>query len=492
MTNRDWLLNTTPFEVQAEALRLAEGRLGYNWFMEQGLGKTGVALADFLRLRLADLVDVLVIVCPNSLKGNWLEESDKNGAGFHCAGRLLKWFVWEGKPPKKAKDYELYDAFVFNYEAMQNAGGDVIEYILATFRCMLVMDESQRIKNPSSKTTQRLLGAYSKYAVIKRCLSGTPMTNTVMDFWPQLRMAGALNGSNPISFKNRFAVVGGFKGKQVVGVKNIEILMREVEEVSFRATKEVWAKSLPPKMYREPIVVPIPPALQEHYMTMKDEFIVMLSNEDIVAAEMVATQYNKLQQISSGFILDGKNVHRLVETHKLPKFAALIDVLDANGAMAEHFMDGGQSKTLVFAHFRETCNELVQTLAAMLPGGVNYILGGMRRDEIEHQKALFNAVGGPQVMVLQVSAGREGHTLLGGQPGNMCHTVCYYENNFNLGDRQQSEDRPHRWGQINPVLYVDFVSSPIERHVVHSLQKKKDLVAYILDKKKKGELDAIQ
>lgn len=489
--NRDWLLNTTPFEVQIEALKRSEGRTGYCYFLEQGLGKTGVALADFLRLRLADLVDVLVIVCPNSLKGNWPEESDKNGAGLSCQGKLLKWFIWEGKPPKREKDYELYDGFVFNYEAVQHAGGDVIEYILTTFRCMIGFDESQRIKNPSSKTTQRLLGSYSKHAIVKRCMSGTPMTNTVLDFYPQLRMAGALNGSNPISFKNRFAVVGGFKGKQVVGVKNVEILMQEVEKVSFRATKEVWAKSLPPKIYREPIVVPIPKELQEHYMTMKDEFIVMLESGEDVVAEMVATQYNKLQQISSGFILDGRDVHRLVETHKLPKFSALIDVLEANGAMAEHFIDGGQSKTLVFAHFRETCGELVKTLTAMLPGGVTYILGGMRREEIQYQKDLFNVVGGPQVMVLQVSAGREGHTLLGGQPGNMCHTVCYYENNFNLGDRQQSEDRPHRWGQINPVLYVDFVSSPIERHVVHSLQEKKDLVAYILDKKKKGELGDI-
>jgi hypothetical protein len=273
--------------------------------------------------------------------------------------------------------------------------------------------------------------------------------------------------------------------------------MREVETVSFRATKEVWAKSLPSKVYREPIVVPIPKELQEHYMTMKDEFIVMLESGEAVAAEMVATQYNKLQQISSGFILDGHDVHRLVETEKLPKFSALVDILDANGAFTEdqttdgtHCSLNARSKTLVFAHFRETCGELIRALEGMLPGGITYIIGGMAPYEIKRQKELFNQFGGPQVMVLQVSAGREGHTLLGIE-GNRCFTTCYYENNFNLGDRLQSEDRNHRWGQTSSVLYVDFISSPIERHVVHALQKKKDLVSFILDKKQKGELDQI-
>ena len=36
-------------------------------------------------------------------------------------------------------------------------------------------------------------------------------------------------------------------------------------------------------------------------------------------------------------------------------------------------------------------------------------------------------------------------------------TVIYYSNNYDLEKRIQSEDRAHRIGQKNPVLYIDMV-----------------------------------
>ena len=37
-------------------------------------------------------------------------------------------------------------------------------------------------------------------------------------------------------------------------------------------------------------------------------------------------------------------------------------------------------------------------------------------------------------------------------------TVIYYSNNYDLEKRIQSEDRAHRIGQVNPVLYIDMVA----------------------------------
>jgi len=292
-------------------------------------------------------------------------------------------------------------------------------------------------------------------------------------------MAGALNGSNPISFKNRFAQTGGFKGKQIVGVKNEESLMRLVAESGFRATKAEWAAHLPEKLYREPIRLEMPKALQAHYLSMQEEFIVSLSEEQVITAEMVASQYVKLQQISSGFIKDGDDYHQLVPMVSLPKFEALCEILDSNGCGNSVL----GSKTLVFAHFRHTCRELLVCFKEAY-GDAAYILGGMSPDETRHQKERFNAKGGPQVMVLQIAAGREGHTLLG-HPENPCYNVCFYENNFNLGDRVQAEDRAHRHGQKNNVIYTDFTSSPIETLIIKALQTKKDLIGHLLDNKPK-------
>ena len=467
----NWHLSGKPFLVQETALQRSEGRKGFNFFLEQGLGKTMVALNEAIELMQRGVIDALIVICPNSLKGNWREEAIKWNSGLRVA-------VWQGKL-FTALDLTQSNVFVFNYESQLSSGGSQLHHLLESRRCMLVLDESHRIKNPTSSITKRVLGEYSKAATIKRCLTGTPMTNTVMDYWPQLRMAGALNGSNPIAFRNRFAIVGGFKGKQIIGVKNEEELKVLIAESGFRATKEDWA-DLPPKVYASPISLPMPKVLQNHYKSMLDEFIVMINDDEAVTAEMVASQYIKLQQISSGFIKDGDTYHQLVATENLPKFEALCDVLEANGAGN---VAGQRSKTLVFAHFRHTCAQLIHTLTMKFgPEAVCYLIGGMKDEAIREQKDAFNSYGGPQIMVLQQAAGKEGHTLLGA-PGNPCHTVCFYENNFNAGDRLQAEDRPHRYGQINPVLYKDFVSSPIEATVIAAFQAKKSLMQFLLDNK---------
>jgi SNF2 family DNA or RNA helicase len=461
-----WHIKGNPFDVQRTALERSEGRAAYAWFMEQGLGKTPVALNAFEDLAQQGKVTDMVVIAPNSLKGNWEDEARK----WESSARIQ---IWDS--PARWNQNSGADVHIFNYECCSMAGGDVIENLLETRKCLLVLDESQRIKNPNSTVTRRVLGHFAKYARYRRALSGTPMTNTVLDFWSQLRFAGALSGSNPIVFKNRYGVsVAGFKGhKKLVGVKNEDELRDIINGVAFRALKIDWAKDLPDKLYREPMRLELPGELRAHYQTMLEMFIVMLDDDRAVLTDAVAGQYLKLQQISSGFIYDGDNVHTLMPMHQLPKFKALMDVIEANG---------NNSKTLVFAHFRPTCQKLLAAIEQETGEPPAWIVGGMRTEDVRAQKDAFNSDTGPRVMVLQLSAGKEGHTLLGG-PSVPCHTSCYFENSFNLGDRLQSEDRNHRYGQKNPVLYVDFTSSPVETHVIRAYQKKKKLVEYLIDNK---------
>jgi SNF2 family DNA or RNA helicase len=49
------------------------------------------------------------------------------------------------------------------------------------------LDESQRICNPSSVTYQYIMALYGRY---KWCLTGTPVKNSEMDIWAQLRFCG--------------------------------------------------------------------------------------------------------------------------------------------------------------------------------------------------------------------------------------------------------------------------------------------------------------
>ena len=62
--------------VQLEAITRANGRRGFAYYMEMGLGKTLTVLTEFKALRMCGAVEQLVVICPNSFKGGW-DERDR-------------------------------------------------------------------------------------------------------------------------------------------------------------------------------------------------------------------------------------------------------------------------------------------------------------------------------------------------------------------------------------------------------------------------------
>jgi SWI/SNF-related matrix-associated actin-dependent regulator 1 of chromatin subfamily A len=61
------------------------------------------------------------------------------------------------------------------------------------------------------------------------------------------------------------------------------------------------------------------------------------------------------------------------------------------------------------------------------------------------------------------------------------NTVIYFSNNYDLEQRQQSEDRAHRIGQENKVLYIDLVAEKtVDESVIRALNQKIKLSAETL------------
>ena len=59
--------------------------------------------------------------------------------------------------------------------------------------------------------------------------------------------------------------------------------------------------------------------------------------------------------------------------------------------------------------------------------------------------------------------------------------VVYYSNDFSLEARLQSEDRCHRIGQTNNVLYVDLeVEDTVDTRILNSLKGKKELADLVV------------
>lgn len=428
--------------AQAAAKAAAKGKNRYAWWLEPGMGKTLLALDEFNDLYQMELADIMIVFCPNSLISTWRNEIKKHGFEFNVVAK--PYHISQIKPPC---------VLLYNYESIIAGPGKMIEEILRNRRCYVVFDESTQIKNFRSARWKAINGWRDKITFL-RLLSGRPLVQSVLDLWTQGILAGAKFNSSPFAFRNKFAVMGGWMNKQVVGVKNEEELHRLMAEVSFRAEKRDWL-DLPEQLYTEREYVLTPAQLKmyrEMHAMMVTEF-----NDQPIAVHMAVHKYAKLQQIGSGIIIDeeGKS-HQVEPLETLAKFAVL-----------EEIIEGIESKVIIFAHYKAS----VESLHKHFGGAV--IRGGMKEAEIAENVRLFNETD-TKFMVAQSAAAKFGFTLLG-MPDIPCHNVVYWENNYQLEARDQSEQRVHRIGQHNPVLYTDLVGTEVDRRIITALQNKEDI-----------------
>jgi SNF2 family DNA or RNA helicase len=463
-----WYLNNenpaknTPMKAQLEALRRSKGRRGYNWWLDVGLGKTTTALNEFEHDRRRGVVDFLAVVTLQSFKYSWPVEATE----FGLPG---KFGVWDD-------DFHIgvlkdYDGAVWNWESLIGRGGDALEHVLQKRNVYLVFDESHRFKNPQAKVTKRCFNLW-KQAVCRRAMTGTPMSQSIMDLYPPLKLAGALEGVNPFVFRNRYAKMGGYMGKSIIGIQEdkLDDFQKLRDDNAFRAMKKDWL-DLPPQTYQT-ITTKLPSVLAKHYKKMQEDFAIELDEATEITAEMVVTQLTKLQQITSGFIIDAEGkAHDLIETHLVPKFQVAADI---------HESLGGTSKLIVFTHFRHTVDRLIDFFVGKLNTSVCVMRGGMSPQESADVKARFNSDDGPTTLIAQASVAGEAHTLLGGLKVP-CYTSYFVENAYNLRTRMQAEGRNHRAGQRMPVLYYDSVGTPVEKAAIDALQRKANLVQIVVN-----------
>lgn len=437
-----------PWSVQVEAMRRANGHDRFGYYLEMGMGKSALTLNDFVD---RDDVDLCIVVAPNSFKIDWSMLPQEWGVGF------LKSGYWPRDPLPFNWDSGIYS---INYEAVSRSSArEPLLRLFSERRVMFVIDESKALGNPSSGFTKAVI-ELAKRAKVVRELNGTPITQSPLDYFGQLRALGQLDGWNATNFKHRYVVLGGFMGKQVMpDCKNQKELAALLDSCTFRALKKDWRKDLPPKSYQT-VHLEMTARQRAHYQTMMEEFYAML-DEDVVTAEMVVTQLGKLRQISSGILLnDGKEI--IFEEPKTnPKIQAMLELVDAPG------------KSIVVHHHKATGRLLIEALRKAKIGHA-YIQGGMKPAEIVHQKEMFNKDPETRVLVGQERATALGHTLIGA-PGDRCTRTIFLENSFSLYHRSQLEDRNHRGDQDEPCSCVDLSISPMDDVIINSLKIKKDL-----------------
>ncbi len=457
------------FKAQLAARNAARGKRGFGYIMEQGLGKTLTYEDEFLELAEEGAVTRSVVVAPNSFKQGWVKEIEKWNLGIsphvldakgaeYWTNRFIN--SAHHKPPQ----------IIVNYEAIRSPR---IRELLSQFidgrAASIAFDESIQISAHDAAQTKAAI-ELAKQFQHRRILSGKWMRTGPHNFWPQLRAIGALDGFNFYAWRNRFCKMGGFKGKQVVGIRpgTEERLAEIIRPYIFEAKKKDWT-DLPPKTYsiREYSLGP----LQSHYDSMMEEFMVFLNSEENVSVDAAITKYIKLAQIQCGFIIDEDGQARqLISDQHNPRLNTLL----------EFMTDELEGKIAIPYQHKYSYDLLSRALVRWQPA---YITGGMTGDAIELQKARFNGDNSCRAILLQTKSSKYGHTLLGEQstPIHACSTMAFWENTYDTDDREQIEDRPHRYGQEQEsVNYIDFVGTPIDMKMIIALQERKELYEAIM------------
>lgn len=453
-----WHLTGTPRKVQEEALRRSENKTGWMHLLQMRLGKTAVALNEFVEFVVNHDGKWLLVLSPNSFKRDWAEAVARWGIDMpvhvfeSCDVRAYEKFIRKNQS----------GVVVANYEALTYKDKlSALEKIVGS-STMVVADESIRMKNPASaafKGAHRL----AKQCRVRRALSGKPMTQGPHDLYGQLRFIGELDGWTYSTFKSAFCNTGGFMGRQIMGAKNEDRLNKILSGCSWSARKLEWISDFTAPDYVSRCVE-MTGRQKELYDQLQHDFMAELDGVTITA-EQVVTKLLKQTQVASGFIIDedGRPIDILPLSDN-PRVNLVKTILS----------DELQTKLIVYANYRHTIDMLLAALAPFNPA----VIRGRATDVVE-QKKKFNEDPTCRAMIAQIEASKYGHELIGSKD-DPCLTSVYFEGSYSLDSRSQTEER-NQYGDVAvATTIIDIYSTPLDEAVVKAVQRKESMVMAVM------------
>lgn len=460
---------------QVHAIRVAEVVPDLGLFMEMGTGKTRT-LIEIVRRRYAAQSRLMktIIFAPLIVCENWKQE-------FKMYSKInpLDVVVLLGSHKKRVKDmlYQVGDTLdgakiiVTNYESCQME--DFFNLLLAWKPEILVCDESQRIKNPSSLRAKKvaMLSDNTKHNYI---LTGTPILNSPMDVYMQFRVLdrGETFGKNFFSFRAMY-----FEDKNAGMPKQKHFPKWEARASSYQALQaKIKTKALRvlkkdcldlPPLVRQVVHVPMSVTQAKMYREMYNDYITFINDHRdeprAVVANLAVVKATKLQQIVSGFVRDEHGVHHRIDD--CPRLKVLSELLED---IATH------SKVIVWSHYKEN-QKMVTEVCEKLGLGYAEIHGDIKDKESEMKR--FRTDPDCRVMVANQAAGGVGVNLV------EAAYAIYYGKGFKLEDDLQSEARNYRGGSEvhEKVTRIDLVTpGSIDELVNESLANKQNVSETIL------------
>jgi len=420
---------------------------GFAYLFDMGTGKTLTTLALIGALYNLGAVRRVLIVCPTSIIGSWVQEIGKFARYTHTVKQLI------GDKAKRIKALEGLQVVgrelggvqfaIINYESTHRDG---IEPALAGFRAdMIVCDESQRIKNPQAAQAKAMhrLGKRAKYRVI---LSGTPIQNAAIDIFSQYKfLDDSVFGSSFYSFRNRYAIMGGYGNHQIIGYKNMQDLSKKMYNCAYRVMLAECV-DLPEQIFIDRTLT-FAPKEQAIYDRLKRDGIAEIERAEgdnvKVLTPTVLTQITRLRQLTGGFAVDADTDNAEPKRVNTVKVEALSDIID------DYVVETGQ-KLVVFATYLAEIFEIEKLLKKRkIKYGLIYgdVPIADRGDIVND----FQTNPETKVFVAQTATAGLGITL------TAASVTVFYSMSYNAADYNQALARTHRIGQTQKTTYIHLL-----------------------------------
>ncbi|MGK2864719.1 MAG: SNF2-related protein [Chitinophagaceae bacterium] len=209
---------------------LTEIRWGGILADDMGLGKTVQALSFLDHLRNQQGNVKALVVCPTTLIYNWENEIKKFTPE-------LTYRIHHGAGRTRSKEEIIdHDVTITTYGTLRSD----IKLLMSVLFDYVVLDESQAIKNPTSKVTK---AACLLQAKNRLCMSGTPLQNNTFDVFAQMHFLNPGMLGTMEFFRQEFAIPIDKFGEQ----DRKDHLRKILYPFILRRTKEQVAKDLPEK-----------------------------------------------------------------------------------------------------------------------------------------------------------------------------------------------------------------------------------------------------
>jgi SWI/SNF-related matrix-associated actin-dependent regulator 1 of chromatin subfamily A len=422
-----------PLEHQKIAIEKLAGSKRFILADDMGLGKTTSTIIAALETG----VKKILIICPASLKINWLREIE------NYTDRSV--YIAEGKNFSQEHDF-----VIVNYDILKNfydlKDKEKSEIYKSNFG-IIIIDEAHYLQNCQAQRT-KLVNSFVKSVDKLWLLTGTPMTSRPMNYFNLLSLIESPVAQNWIAYAIRYCQgyqfkAGNRKVWNVTGASNLEELRdRTSRQVLRRLKTEVL--DLPDKII-SPVYLRLKSKLYEGLM---GEYYDWYENKTDESSSLTV-QFSKLMKVRQ--VIAEEKINDTIE-------------------LVQNIIDQGK-KVIIFTNFTNTLNKIADHFgkqAVRLDGSTSKSMRQHAVDQFQDNEKITVFVG-------NLKAAGVGLTLTAAE------AVIMNDLSFVPSDHTQAEDRAYRYGQKSNVsVYYPIFENTIEGAIYDILIKKKNIFETVM------------